>query len=162
MKESYCSVCLKPIEGEDAPILTISGAGVARCLCTECAEDVETASCAREYDKISEAMDRLAANLSEKNIDDSVTLAAMDDILKHAAARATLIKAGKYDFSKDEENEEEILEELPEDMLESEEDKELDARDIERANKLDKILNWVWAGVLVAAVAFLAWWFFLR
>lgn len=162
MKEKYCSLCLSPIVAEDAPILTISGAGVARCLCAECAEDIETASGAKEYDRIAEAMDRLAASISKNNIDDSVTLATMDDILKHAAARATLIKAGKYDFSKDDEPEGEVLEELPEDMLESDEDKALDERDVERANKLDRVLNWVWAAVLACTVGFLIWWFFLR
>lgn len=162
MKEKYCSLCLSPIEAEDAPILTISGAGVARCLCDKCAEDIETASGAKEYDSIAEAMDRLTASISENNIDDSVSLAALDNILKHAAARATLIKEGKYDFSKDDEIEGEVLEELPEDMLESEEDKALDERDIERANKLDRVLNWIWAAVLAGTVGFLIWWFFLR
>ena len=162
MKESYCSLCMSRIEAEDAPTLTISGAGVARCLCDNCARDIETASTAKEYDAISEAMDRLSASIAENNIDDSVALAAMDDILKHAAARATFIQAGNYDFSKDEEQDGEVLEELPEDMLESEEDKALDERDIERANKLDRILNWVWAAVLVGAIGFLAWWFFFR
>ena len=162
MKEKYCSLCLAKIEAEDAPILTISGAGVARCLCDKCAEDIEAASTSREYADIAEALDRLSASISKNNIDDSVTLATMDDILKHAAARAALIKEGVYDFSKDEESEDEILEEIPEDMLESEEDKALDERDIERANKLDRVLNWVWAAVLAGTVGFLIWWFFLR
>ena len=47
-------------------------------------------------------------------------------------------------------------------VLESEEDKRLDAEEEEKAQRIDKFLNWVWLGVLIGAVGFMIWWFFLR
>ena len=161
-ENKFCSVCLSAVEREDAPILAISGSGVPRCLCDSCAENLEVASYGKDYDEITESIAVLASNLSDKNIDDPVTLGTMGGLLKRAAARATMIKDGTYDFSLDELDEEDSLEEIPEELLESEEDKQLDEEENERAEKLDKVLNWIWAGVMVAAVAFFAWWFFFR
>ena len=161
MKESYCSLCLKSVEREDAPILAISGAGVPRYLCDECAADIECATLGRDYDKITEAFDRIAANVSASNVDDPVILSTVTEILDSGAERAKLIAAGEYDFALDEEKSDE-LEEIPEDMLESEEDKRLDAEEEEKAQRIDKFLNWVWLGVLIGAVGFMIWWFFFR
>ena len=165
MKESYCSICFAKVDGDEAPVLAISGAGVPRCLCESCASDIDTVNTSRDYYEISGAMDRLTGILSERNADDVLTIGTMNQILTKAAERAKLIKAGTYDFSLDEaepEVEDESLIEIPEDLLESEEDKELDEKENERAQKIDKVLNWVWGIVMALAVAFLGWWFFLR
>ena len=159
MKESYCSICLKRIEREDAPLLCMSGSGIPRCLCDECASDIERATLGKEYDGIIEALDKISDNLSKNNVDDPVTIDTVTDILNSSAERAKLIAAGEYDFSLDEAEESEF-DEIPEDMLESEEDRQLDAEEEERANRLDKVLNWVWLAVLVAAVGFMVWWFY--
>ena len=76
-----------------------------------------------------------------------------------AAARANLIREGSYDFALDE-REEETLEEIPEELLESEEDKALDEAEEEKLKKIDKVLSWVWAALIVGIVAFMAWWLF--
>ena len=103
--------------------------------------------------------------ISEGNADDTLTISTMSSIMAKAAERATLIKEGKYDFALDvseQQIEDESLIEIPEELLESEEDKQLDEEENERAQKIDKVLNWVWGIVMALAVAFLGWWFFLR
>lgn len=161
MKTANCSICLSPIDRENAPILAISGAGVPRCLCDACANDIEVAGYDREYDNITEAMDRISKNLSEHGIDDPLTLSTMTALMKRAAARAELIQDGEYDFSIDEVDDYE-LDEIPDELLESEEDKQLDAEEKEQSAKVDKVLNWIWGVVLAGVVAFMAWWFFFR
>lgn len=159
MKNKHCSVCLRAVENEDAPILTMSGAGVARCLCDSCAADLELATTAADYDEITAAMDRLTAKLSESNIDDPITVDTISSVLESAAKRAVEIKSGTYDFSLDE-MEADGFDEIPEELLESEEDKLLDEQEAKQAEKLDRILNWVWAIVLIGIAAFLVWWLF--
>ena len=103
--------------------------------------------------------------LSERNADDQLTLGTMGQILTKAAERASLIQEGAYDFSLDEnepEVEDDALIEIPEDLLESEADRQLDEEENERAQKIDKVLNWVWGIVMALAVGFLGWWFFFR
>lgn len=166
MKDMRCCICLDGVDGDNAPILTMSGAGVPRCLCERCAADVDTVTEGREYPVIIESIDRLSANLSEKNIDDPITLNAMTSLLARAAKRAKLIGEGSYDFSLDEVvldedgNIEEILEEIPEELLENDADREMDAEEEEKLKRLDKILNWVWAAVLIGVVGLMVWWLF--
>lgn len=165
MKESYCSICFAKVDGDEAPVLAISGAGVPRCLCDSCASDIDTITASHDFDEIMAAMERLSRMISEGNADDTLTISTMSSIMAKAAERATLIKEGKYDFALDESEqqvEDESLLEIPEELLESEEDKELDEKENERAQKIDKVLNWVWGIVMALAVAFLVWWFFLR
>jgi hypothetical protein len=85
----------------------------------------------------------------------------MRALLLKAAKRAAAIKDGEYDFALDEVAEQETAEgeeategfdEIPEELLESEEDAELDRRDAEIGKKFDKVLNWVWVAVLVGTV----------
>jgi hypothetical protein len=57
------------------------------------------------------------------------------------------IKEGTYDFSADEKmkelEEEASFDEIPEELQETEEDRELDKRDAEKQKKFDEIMNWV-------------------
>ena len=50
--------------------------------------------------------------------------------------------------------------EIPEDMKETEEDRLLDEKERESNQRFDKIMNWIWAALLVGVVAFLVWWVF--
>ena len=70
------------------------------------------------------------------------------------------IEDGSYDFTLDEQTEEEF--ELSEDMLETEEDRELDRIEEEREKRFDKILNWAWLFIGIGFVAYLVWFFFFR
>ena len=162
MKDKHCAICLSTVADEDAPILTMSGSGVPRFLCERCCQDIDTATLGREPELIAAAMDRIAKNLSVKNIDDPWTVDTATEILNSSAERARKIRDGEYDFSLDEEEASEELSELPEELLESEEDRELDRKENEQAEKVDKFLNWVWLGVIIGCVGFMIWWFFFR
>ena len=153
-----CSVCLKQITNEDAPVLTMGSYGTPRLLCDECAGYIETMTGSRDYDEIVKAMDKLTEAVSRANIDDKPTVATVTELLATSAERAAAIKNDSYDFSLDEVEEEDY--EIPEDMKETEEDRALDEKERIRVEKFDKILNWLWAAVFVAAVGFVVWWLF--
>ena len=62
------------------------------------------------------------------------------------------IKDGEYDFALDEAEEEEGFDEIPEELLESEEDIALDKADEEKMKKFDKVYNYVLIGAIIALV----------
>lgn len=156
----YCSICQKGIEKEEPVILTMGGFAHPRYICDECAALIDQASLAKEYDTITEAMDRLGALLAKNDDEDYAVVETMEDIMLAARVRADAIRDGKYDFSRDETDEEEF--EITPDLLETEEDRELDRKDKEAEARLDKFMNWAWVGFGVAFVAYLVWFFFLR
>ena len=150
-----CSICLQRITNEEAPVITMGGYGTPRLICDECAADIDLLTTSHDYDEIVAAMDRIATKMSRANIDDKATLTTVTELLRTSAERATAIKEGTYDFSLDEIEEEDY--EIPEDMKESEEDRALDEKERERTAKFDKVMNWVWLAVLVAAIGFIIW-----
>ena len=157
-----CCICQHPIEKDDAPVIAMSGYGNPKCACERCEKLIDTATGSHDPEEISAACKSLGEALTKGNTGDEQIITAVNDIIYSAHERCNAIKDGTYDFSLDELDEEDSLEEIPEELLESEEDKQLDEEENERAEKLDKVLNWIWAGVMVAAVAFFAWWFFFR
>ena len=161
MNKGLCSICLKPIPTEDAPILTMGGFGNPRCLCKACAADIENATRGTDPALISEAVKRIVDNMSSNQIEDPLTLKTVTHLLAAAASRREKIKEGTYDFALDDADDG-VLEEIPEDMLESEDDKRLDEEDEERAKRIDSVLNWVWIVAIVGIVGFMIWWFFFR
>ena len=160
MQKKNCSVCLTGALSEDAPILAISGYGVPRCLCDSCAEKVNTVTYGKNYDEITKAMSEIAATVSEKSIDDQCVYDAVSEILEYGKDRAEKIKDGAWVFSLDKSEEE--LNEIPEELLESEEDKLLDKREEEMGKKIDKVMNWVYLGVILATLAFAAYMLYFR
>lgn len=152
-----CCTCLARIQNEDAPVLTMGAYGTPKLLCDDCAELVETSSFGKDYYSIVEAMDRLTAKMSAANIDDRVTVATVTEMLAANAERAQRIKEGAYDFALDEERENEGIDEIPEELQETEEDRLLDEKEAETNAKFDKILNWVWLGFGIAAAGYLIW-----
>ena len=157
MKKKKCSVCLSEITNEDAPILTMGGYGVPRYLCDDCAALMDKATLGTDYEEIVSAMNDVTSRISEKNIDDNAVTNTIFATFRDAAIRASAIKDGTYDFSLDEMENEEALDDIPEELKESEEDRVLDEKEEEEAKKYDKIMNWVWLGVLVGAIAFIIW-----
>ena len=95
-------------------------------------------------------MDRIGKKVATASLGDRESLATVKEILESAIERAELIKSGEYDFSSDTESEDSY--EIPEELLESEEDRELDRMDEEKNKKFDKIFNWV-AGIAIGAAA---------
>ena len=145
-----CALCLQSVDTEEADILAMGGAGTPRYLCDACSHDIELAITGKDYDEI----------VTELAPDDTVTQDTTTLLLVNAAKRAKDIREGTYDFSLDDVDEITEFDEIPEELRETEEDKELDRAEEEAANKLDKILNWVWVAVLVGALGFMIWWLF--
>lgn len=157
---SLCSLCQKQIEEENPAVLSMGAYANPRYLCDDCSGLIERAKGAREYDEIAEALDTLASYMTEHGCDDPYVIEAMDTIMSDASVRASAIKEGVYDFSLDQEDGEEY--ELPEELQETEEDRELDRRDREAEQKMDKFMNWAWVGVAIGFVGYLIWLIFLR
>lgn len=154
MREGNCSICLTSIDIDTAPVLVMGAYGNPRCLCDSCAEHVENFTRGRDYDSITASMDEISARLSKANIDDGLTVGTITNMLVTSAKRATAIKEGNYDFSLDVEEEEYII---PDELKESEEDRALDEKEELARKKFDKVMNWVWAAVAIATLAFILW-----
>lgn len=154
-----CTICNKVIMTEEPQILAMGAYGTPKYLCDECSGDLEEATLGREPEKIAAAMERIGTRLANTNPNKS-TFLTVNEVMEKAAARAKLIKEGKYDFSLDEEadeDDEEGFDEVPEELMETEEDRELDRADEEKLRKFDKFYNWVLVGVLIGFAGFLIW-----
>lgn len=151
-----CCICDTPIAREDAPVLTIGGFGNPKWLCDSCEQLLDTVTLGREYSQISAGLDELGRRMGECG-PDKLTLDTVNGIVSAAAERAREIENGSYDFSLDEKNEDPELDELPPELLESEEDRELDRRDEEKNKKFDKFYNAMLIGSCIAAGAFIVW-----
>lgn len=160
MSSRKCCLCSKIIESETADILTMGGYGIPRYLCEECAGDLNTVTRGATSADIHAAMDRLGKKMSVSGVEDKLTIKTINDIFKSSDERADKIDDGTYDFSLDEEElKEDELDELPPELEETEEDRELDAKDEERSKKFDKIMNWFCAAVFIGAIAYLLYYF---
>ena len=155
-KNKICCTCLRRIENEDAPVLTMGGYGNPKLLCDDCAALVETLTRGTDYDEITDAMKALTERMSSSNVDDRYTVETMTALLADSAERAQKIKEGTYDFALDE-VEEEGFDEIPEELRETEEDRLLDEKDAAEAAKFDKFMNWLWIGAGIAAGLLLVW-----
>ena len=153
--DSRCCICKGDVNEERAAILTMSGYGNPRYICDECDAELSLATGAREISKITEAMDKIGAKMAKNNVDESVVLKTVDGIMKDARERAEKIKSGEYDFSCDEDIKESEEEEIPEELRETEEDRELDRKEAEKNQKLDKITNVICFAMVAAAIGFL-------
>ncbi len=151
---SKCSICTAEIDNTTAPILTMGAHVRPKCICEDCASDIETVNTSREYLEISAAFDRISDKLAANPVSDSSVNDAVTNILNFAAERAERIKDGTYDFSVDDALASEELEEIPEELLETDEDKAKDERDELAAKRLDKIMNFVYAAIFVGVLVF--------
>lgn len=154
--DSRCCICNCEVNSEDAAILAMSGYGSPRYICDGCDGELSLATGARELSDITEAMDRVSKKMTVNNVGDPLVLKSVEEIMTEARERAEKIKSGSYDFSEEEQaNRSTEAEEVPEELLETEEDRELDRKEAEKNKKLDKITNIVCITVLVAALGFL-------
>ncbi len=166
---AYCSVCSKKVE-ENAPVLAYGAYGIPRLLCADCESDLDTVTTDSDVAKIREAMRRLGERMTANEADD-LTVGTMNGILSEAADRAKRIESGEYDPEEeldgeesDDENgasdsssaEDGELDEIPEELLETEEDRALDEEEKRKQAKFDKIFNVVAALIFIAALGFVA------
>jgi len=149
-----CSVCNKKVDSETAAILTIGGYGNPKYICEECDGDFAEATGAKDLETIKSAMDRIGKKMSLADPNDKLVLKTVEDIMTEASARAKKIQEGTYDFSAEEAEESKEEQEIPEELRETEEDKELDRKEAERNKKIDKIINWVSAILLLGVLGY--------
>ena len=126
------------VNSDTAPILTMGAYGNPRFLCEECAHDIEVATTATDTAGIAEAMDRISTKMGHSEPEELV-INTLTGIMASAADRANKIKDGSYDFSSD--AAEDGFDEIPDDMLETEEDRALEEKIEEKNKKFDKIFN---------------------
>ena len=151
-----CCICEANIEREDAPVLSMGGAGYARVLCDRCAELLDTATLGHDYDEIKSSIAEIGEIMANHD-PDCVTLTVVSGLVYNASQRAKEIKEGTYDFSLDAEDNDEGFDEIPEDLRESEEDIQKDKEEEEKLKKFDKIYNYILIGAGIAAAAIVIW-----
>lgn len=151
-----CCICEREVEREDAPILAMGGAGYARVLCEECDRELQVATRGHDVEEIKEAINSLSNKLANGE-PDAVTYRMMNEILVTATQRAMEIKDGTYDFARDDEEDNEGFDEIPEELLESEEDIELDKKDEEKAKKFDKVYSIILTISLIVLGGMIVW-----
>lgn len=154
--ENLCCLCGKAIDKTTADVLTMGGYGNPRYLCDECASTIECATTSRDVAEAKGAIATLGELLPAAAEGDRAVFRTMNSLLSSAVERAEKIEAGTYDFSLDEAEDSESFDEIPEELLETEEDRELDERDEQAQKKFDKIFNIITTsvifGVLVAVI----------
>ena len=143
-----CCMCDIRLESEDAPVLSMGAAGIPRLLCDRCAGLLDKATLSKDFDEIKDAVGEIGSIMAAHD-PDSVTSTIVRSLMVDASERAKAIKDGSYDFSLDENPEDGGLDEIPEDMLESEEDIEKDKADEEKVKKFDKVYNIILTCTLV-------------
>lgn len=150
MSEKKCAICLEYMTEEDPTVIGMSGYSTPVCACESCVEKLDRALKSTDYDEIVSNMDSVYEVMKKKNNDHPLVVDIVSEMLNRAAKRASAIKEGTYDFSLDEEEnaEGEGFDEVPEELLETEEDKELDQMEKEQNEKVDKVMN------IVSYVAF--------
>lgn len=151
-----CCTCLRRVENEDAPILTMGAYGNPKVLCDDCANLVETINFGKDYNDITAAMQKLTDTMSASNVDERVVMETVTNMLEDCAKRAQKIKEGTYDFALDDQSDEGEYE-IPTELHETEEDRLLDEKDKAASEKFDKLMNWAWIGVGIAVAAIVIW-----
>ena len=147
-----CSLCTKRLEKEEPEILTVGSYGVARYLCDECAALLDKMTLSTELSDIKDAYDAVVEKMLDGPLIDESANETLQNMLVSAKERAEAIKNGTYDFSLDEPTDE--MDDIPEELLETEEDIELDRKREQRAEKIDKVLNVFIIAAIVAAAIF--------
>lgn len=155
-----CSICNNAINKESAPIVAMGGYGNPRYICDECAEKIETMTLSRDVDEIKSAIADIVNKMEKGELDDKILIKSVCEILDTANERLLLIEKGEYDFTLDDTSEtDEDENDIPEELLESEEDKIIDEREMEEKRRFDSIFNWIAIGVfgvaLIAGVLFI-------
>lgn len=137
--EKLCSVCNAKIDTEKAAILTMGGFGNPRYICEECEKELDILTKGKTHEDIKNAAEKLSGKICANNIEDSLVMETIDSIFAEAKIRAEQIKNGEYDFENDNiDCTDGASDDIPEELLESEEDKQLDRIESEMAQENEK------------------------
>lgn len=148
---SVCCICKAEVNSDDAAILTVGVAGTPRYLCDECQSAFDTVTSGKDVSEISSAMEKMGKKMADNDISDKKVLEAVDEIMKGATERADKIMKGEYDFSEDDDSQEVV--EIPEELLETEEDRELDRIEAEKSEVENEFMNKITTGICIASAA---------
>jgi hypothetical protein len=152
-----CCLCNAEITNDDAPVLTMGGAGNPRYLCENCAALIDNATLGDNYDEIKGSIEKLGTLLTAQEHDYRTT-ETLTEILDSASKRAQLIRVGEYDFDQDlPELLDDGYDEIPEEMLESEEDIKKDAEEEEKLQKFNKVYNAILTVIIIAFLGYMVW-----
>ena len=151
-KKLPCSICYRQtVDKDTAPILAMGHFGTPRYICSECETLIDTVERSHDPSEIEAAMARLGETVGNNSVEDTVVLEAVEDIFKTSTERAEKIKAGTYDFALDEKEEEGTFDEIPEELLETEEDKQKTEKEEQFNKKFNKIMDIATIVILAAA-----------
>lgn len=142
MEIRHCTVCRREVDKDTAPILVMGGFANPRLLCEDCSVSVELITSSVDPEKIEEAMGRISKKLSENGVDDELTVETITEMFTDAGERVKKIRSGEY-VPENEAEAENVLDDIPDELLETEEDRLLDERDEEQGRLFDKIFTWV-------------------
>lgn len=151
---SACAICGKTVNTENAPILTMGAYGTPLYICEECAEELDTATAGTDYYEIKQAFGKIVKKIEKGQTNGEFVNDTLQNILDSAVERAEKIKNGTYNFGDDAQSKEDELEDIPEELAESEEDARLDEKDAERNARFEKIFNIGMAIAIAAAAVF--------
>ena len=151
-----CCMCDKTLERDDAPVLAMGAAGNPRYLCDDCANLLDIATMGTDFDEIKQTIEQIG-NIMADNDPDGVTYSTVSELMINASDRAKQIKDGTYDFSQDGESDNEGYDDIPEEMLETEEDIEKDKADEEKLKKFDKFYNALIIGLGIGTALLVIW-----
>ena len=149
----YCSICKRDFESETPSVLTMGRSMTPRYMCPDCEALMDEAIGSTDIEKAREAIAKLGETLAASDSDDAPVILEVSAHLERSKKRAEQIEEGTYDFALDEPSGEEF--ELTEDLLETEEDRELDRQEEAQEERMNKFLNWAWVGIGIAVVAYI-------
>lgn len=149
----YCCICKRPLDNPEAPVLAMGAYGSPKCVCDECSNLIETATASHDYDEAINACRELGNSLTRGDTGDIQVIDTVNEIIESATNRAEAIQDGTYDFSLDEESNEEEFE-ITEDLEETEEDKAKDENDAKVMKIVDTVVSWACGVIFVAALVF--------
>ena len=164
-----CSVCLRTIEGDDAPILTISGYGKPRLLCPRCDKLVGTICDSTDKVEVSEAIKKIGESLTSANVDDKAVFDTLKTMIDEARVRieegvlpntdesdeqGNVLSSGSENATAEDTAEEayEEIFDIPEELRESEEDRVKDEKEAKHNKVMDSVVGWAAAAILVATI----------
>lgn len=156
-----CCICNRPIERDDAPVLTYGLYGNARCLCDGCDACLTALTRGREPADIRAAMDELSERRLGMDERDRATQSVLSTLVDGAARRLEAIEAGTFDFTA-EEAEDETYEDVPEELRETEEEQEAERQREEREHATDRVFSYIWAAVMALVLGAMIYFLFFR
>lgn len=142
-----CAICKGRIDENAAPIIAMGAMGTPRYICDECAKDIDAVLEGTEPSQIRGAVSKVADKMTRNEVADEVTIAAVKGVLSEGLERAACVENGAPLPTANE-----SYEDVPDELLETDEDKALDEAEAVEREKNDRAFNLIGLVLLAAAV----------